>query len=232
MRLYAIAAAAVAVVGIVILGKGHAFADTTSNVGATSPAQTYVTVQEGDDLSGIANSYSTTYVRVFDANEQISNPDLIYPGEVLRIPASSEQLPSRPIPGDSSDVTVVSSQTNLTPVTPDPDDQNNVSTEPTTSAPATNTAPTAPQVSTQAPDVSSGSVWDQLAQCESGGNWSINTGNGFYGGLQFTLSSWQTVGGIGYPNQASRNEQILRAEKLQAIQGWGAWPVCSAMLGL
>jgi hypothetical protein len=77
-----------------------------------------------------------------------------------------------------------------------------------------------------------GTVWDQLAQCESGGDWSIATGNGFFGGLQFTLSSWQAVGGQGMPNHASREEQIARGQALQAIQGWGAWPACSAKLGL
>ena len=81
----------------------------------------------------------------------------------------------------------------------------------------------------QAADVSS---WDAIAACESGGNWAINTGNGFYGGLQFTLTSWKAVGGTGYPHQASKAEQIARAEKLQDIQGWGAWPVCSKKAGL
>jgi hypothetical protein len=76
------------------------------------------------------------------------------------------------------------------------------------------------------------SIWDRLAGCESGGNWVINTGNGFYGGLQFTLSSWRAVGGSGYPNQASRSEQIYRGQLLQARQGWSAWPACSAKLGL
>lgn len=75
-------------------------------------------------------------------------------------------------------------------------------------------------------------VWDQLAQCESGGNWAIDTGNGFYGGVQFTLQSWRAVGGSGYPNEASREEQIERAERLLAIQGWGAWPGCARKLGL
>jgi resuscitation-promoting factor RpfB len=78
----------------------------------------------------------------------------------------------------------------------------------------------------------SGSVWDKLAQCESGGNWSINTGNGYYGGLQFSLSTWRAYGGNGYPHQASREEQIRIAKKLQADAGWGAWPACSSKLGL
>ena len=78
----------------------------------------------------------------------------------------------------------------------------------------------------------SGSVWDKLAQCESGGNWSINTGNGYYGGLQFSLSTWRAYGGKGYPHQASREEQIRIAKKLQAAAGWGSWPACSSKLGL
>jgi len=84
----------------------------------------------------------------------------------------------------------------------------------------------------QAPAEPARGVWDRLAECESGGNWSINTGNGYYGGLQFSLSSWRAVGGTGYPHQASRAEQIKRAEMLLDIQGWGAWPACSRKLGL
>jgi resuscitation-promoting factor RpfB len=78
----------------------------------------------------------------------------------------------------------------------------------------------------------SGSVWDKLAQCESGGNWSINTGNGYYGGLQFSLSTWRAYGGSGYPHKASREEQIRIAKKVQAADGWGAWPACTSKLGL
>ncbi len=76
------------------------------------------------------------------------------------------------------------------------------------------------------------STWDALAQCESGGNWSINTGNGFSGGLQFTPSTWAAYGGTGAPENASKAEQIAVAERVQAGQGWGAWPGCSAKLGL
>ena len=87
--------------------------------------------------------------------------------------------------------------------------------------------------STVRPVSESGStIWDALAKCESGGNWHINTGNGFYGGIQFTLQSWHAMGGTGRPDQASRSEQILRAQKLQAVQGWGAWPVCSQKIGV
>ncbi|MBN9109111.1 MAG: LysM peptidoglycan-binding domain-containing protein [Pseudonocardia sp.] len=75
-------------------------------------------------------------------------------------------------------------------------------------------------------------AWDRLAQCESGGNWAINTGNGFYGGLQFTLSTWKAYGGSGSPQGASREQQIAVAERVLAGQGWGAWPACSRKLGL
>jgi hypothetical protein len=75
-------------------------------------------------------------------------------------------------------------------------------------------------------------VWDDLAECESGGDWGSNTGNGYYGGLQFSRSSWAAVGGRGYPHDHSRAEQIRRAELLLAEQGWGAWPACSSELGL
>ncbi|MEU6232574.1 transglycosylase family protein [Kitasatospora sp. NPDC047058] len=79
------------------------------------------------------------------------------------------------------------------------------------------------------------STWDAVAQCESGGNWSINTGNGFYGGLQFTSGTWKAYGGTSYApqaNQASKAQQISVAEKVLASQGPGAWPVCSQKAGL
>ena len=81
--------------------------------------------------------------------------------------------------------------------------------------------------------VSGNSVWDRLAQCESGGNWAINTGNGYYGGLQFSLGTWRAYGGPGYPHTASRETQIAIATKVRdAAGGYGAWPGCSAKLGL
>jgi resuscitation-promoting factor RpfB len=77
------------------------------------------------------------------------------------------------------------------------------------------------------------SVWDRLAQCESGGNWAINTGNGYYGGLQFSLGTWRAYGGSGLPSNASRETQIAIATKLRnASGGYGAWPGCASKLGL
>ena len=86
-----------------------------------------------------------------------------------------------------------------------------------------------------APAAPSGSVWDRLAQCESGGNWSINTGNGYYGGVQFSAPTWNAMGGQKYAptaDKATRAQQIDIASKLQAQSGWGQWPACSASLGL
>ncbi|MGA5463722.1 transglycosylase family protein [Mycobacterium sp. NPDC050041] len=83
---------------------------------------------------------------------------------------------------------------------------------------------------TQVPRVSNSAAWDALASCESSGNWAINTGNGFYGGVQFTQSTWEGHGGLRYAPRAdlaTREEQIAIAEVTRAKQGWGAWPVCS-----
>ncbi|MEV2254034.1 transglycosylase family protein [Streptomyces sp. NPDC050147] len=77
-------------------------------------------------------------------------------------------------------------------------------------------------------------VWDRIAQCESGGNWHINTGNGYYGGLQFSASTWRAYGGGAYAataDKASKAQQIAVAAKVQRAQGWGAWPSCSARAG-
>jgi uncharacterized protein YabE (DUF348 family) len=87
---------------------------------------------------------------------------------------------------------------------------------------------------TEVPAVSSGAVWDALSQCEAGGNWAINTGNGFYGGVQFDQNTWERNGGLRYAPRAdlaTREEQIAIATVTQARQGWGAWPTCSARLG-
>ena len=92
-------------------------------------------------------------------------------------------------------------------------------------------APTPQRVVTYAGN----SVWDDLARCESGGNWAINTGNGYYGGLQFSAGTWQQYGGAefaAYAHQASRDEQIIVAERLRAARGYAPWPACRAKLGL
>ncbi|HUO36429.1 MAG TPA: transglycosylase family protein, partial [Mycobacterium sp.] len=87
---------------------------------------------------------------------------------------------------------------------------------------------------TEVPPVRNGATWDALASCEAGGNWAINTGNGFYGGVQFDQNTWERSGGLRFAARAdlaTREEQIAIAQVTQARQGWGAWPVCSARLG-
>ncbi|MFF7072507.1 transglycosylase family protein [Streptomyces pseudovenezuelae] len=79
-----------------------------------------------------------------------------------------------------------------------------------------------------------GGVWDRIAQCESGGNWHINTGNGYHGGLQFSAGTWRAYGGTAYAptaDQATKSQQIAVATKVQGAQGWGAWPTCAARAG-
>ena len=73
-------------------------------------------------------------------------------------------------------------------------------------------------------------TWERLAQCESGGNWHINTGNGYYGGLQFSMGTWRAHGGVGRPDQASREQHIAVAERVRkASGGYGAWPHCGKL---
>lgn len=81
-------------------------------------------------------------------------------------------------------------------------------------------------------DPSDNTVWLKLAECESHQNWQDDTGNGYYGGLQFSLGAWASVGGGGKPSDASKDEQIVRGKILQQRRGWGPWGGCSKKLGL
>jgi nucleoid-associated protein YgaU len=97
----------------------------------------------------------------------------------------------------------------------------------------TGTAIAVPLIGATSSSAASVATWDAVAQCESGGNWSINTGNGYYGGLQFSASTWAAYGGTAYAstaNQASKSQQIAVAEKVLAAQGKGAWPTCGTGL--
>jgi hypothetical protein len=102
-------------------------------------------------------------------------------------------------------------------------------------AAAAPTAPPAPAAPAPVVTYDGGTVWDQLAQCESGGNWAINTGNGYYGGLQFSYGTWLGYGGgefAEYAHLATREQQIIVAERLHGARGFSPWPACSAKLGL
>lgn len=90
-------------------------------------------------------------------------------------------------------------------------------------------------VAAPAASAASDTAWDRLAQCESGGRWDINTGNGYHGGLQFSPTTWRGFGGAEFApvaDQASREEQIVVAERVLASQGWNAWPSCSRQTGV
>ena len=174
-----------------------------SVAGASPTASTY-TVQSGDTLSRIAPDNW----REVAAGNGIDNPDLIFVGQVIDLAATAPAPAYQPAQSSSDD------------------SSSDDSSSQAESAPAPEAAPAAESSS------SGSGVWDQLAQCESGGNWSINTGNGYYGGLQFSQGSWNAAGGSGSPANASREEQIRVAENLQSTQGWGAWPSCSSQLGL
>jgi resuscitation-promoting factor RpfA len=92
-----------------------------------------------------------------------------------------------------------------------------------------------PLVGAPAASAATTSTWDRLAKCESGGNWHINTGNGYYGGLQFNAGTWRAYGGAKYaslPHRATKGEQIAVAERLLDARGWSPWPACSRHLGL
>lgn len=93
-----------------------------------------------------------------------------------------------------------------------------------------------PVVAISAPaDAASDRTWNRLARCESGGRWHIDTGNGYYGGLQISKSTWDGYGGrrfARFPDNATRRQQIRVAERIQNGQGWGAWPTCSQRVGL
>jgi LysM repeat protein len=186
---------------------------------APAPAPVTHTVASGESLTAIGRQFGlngpSDWRRLYDANPQVAHPDVLHVGMVLTIPAADAVLQQRPLP--------------LPPPPPAPRVQRaSGSGGSRQQAPARASRAAAPA---QAASAGSG-VWDQLAQCESGGNWGTSTGNGYYGGLQFSQGSWNAVGGSGSPANASREEQIARAEQLRARQGWGAWPACSRRLGL
>ncbi|MFD1810868.1 transglycosylase family protein [Rhodococcus gannanensis] len=107
--------------------------------------------------------------------------------------------------------------------------------ETVTTAPTPKVVRVGAKPGTEVPPVANGATWDALAQCEATGNWNINTGNGYYGGVQFDQNTWERQGGLKYAPRAdlaTREEQIAIASKTQQTQGWGAWPSCTSRLGL
>lgn len=203
MRLALVLAGVLAVPILWLSGGSVAHAQTNNQKPQNDPPKpVMVEVQPNDTLTKIATDYQTTYPRVYDANPNIEHPDLIYPGDKLRIPKPDEQLASRPLPAD------------FVAANPLPEDSSSRSAS-------------TPRVS-YAPPAGVAGNWAQIAQCESGGNWSINTGNGYYGGLQFTQQTWVGAGGLNYAPRAdlaTPEQQIAIASKLSPSN----WPVCSRL---
>jgi LysM repeat protein len=172
-------------------------------------------VQQGDSLSAIA---AHTYGKAADwpavwwvNRRQVANPDLIAAGQRLRLPASGH-----------APAWMARAAQAATPAPPP--------APAAVSIPPASPAAAAP-VSAAVPASSGGANWSAIAACESNGNWSANTGNGFYGGLQFTEQTWLGYGGGQYAssaNLATMAQQISVAERVLAGQGIGAWPVCGA----
>ncbi len=174
----------------------------------------YYTVKPGDTLSSIAHkaygSRSDWPALWWTNRHQIANPDAIVAGQRLRL---STWHPRKAW-------IVRAAMAASTPPAPA------ASAQSPSSLPATSSAP-----SYSGGSSSGGVNWDAIAACESGGNWSTSTGNGFSGGLQFSQGTWDAYGGAQYSSTAagaSRSQQIAVAQRVLAGQGIGAWPVCGA----
>jgi len=181
-----------------------------------APSLPKVTVVAGDTLWGIGTRTHRSWPALASYN-RIPNPDLIYVGQVITIPPASYQAPVYvPAPAPRYSPPVVSVQPRRT-----------YSTSTATSRAASSGG------GGYSGGYSGGSgVWGCIAQHESGGNPATNTGNGYYGAFQDTLGSWQSAGGgPGLPSDYSYSEQLQVNQRIQAQQGWGAWPVTSAMCG-
>jgi len=197
-------ASGLAIAGFLAVAPGPA-AHAQSHATDNNDKPNVVEVEVGDTLAAIATTHDTTYVRLFDANTDIKDPDLIYPGQKIRIPDAEEDLPSRAIPSNAPAVRVAL--------------PNYIHSAPVRTHKYSAPAPVR---------YTSGSMWDKIAACESGGNWAINTGNGYYGGLQFTQQTWAGAGGLKYAPRAdlaTPQQQIAIASKLSLSN----WPVCGRL---
>ena len=201
---------------ITVVGMAKVLAAVTISLhpGAHHVPASY-TVQQGDTLSAIAaHEYGNAadWPAVWWANRhQVANPNMIAAGQRLRLPASGH-VPAWMARAAQAAVPAAAAG-------------------PAAPASGPQAGPPAAVQAAPAPAYSGGANWSAIAACESGGNWGANTGNGFYGGLQFTEQTWLAYGGGQYAssaNQASESEQIAVAQRVLAGQGIGAWPVCGA----
>jgi len=186
----------------VSVGSAHAASDNTTQT--KSEPQKHIVV-EGESLSSIAAANNLpSWMPLWDVNTNLENPDQITPGQEIVIPTPPLPTTDRPLPaGYDAPAPVVSA------------------------APATTShVSTAPHVVTGGAD--GGDRFGRIRARESGGNYAENTGNGYYGAYQFSLGTWQSVGGTGNPANASPAEQDARAQALYAARGCSPWPqTCS-----
>jgi len=202
---------AVAGLGAAAIMSGTALASDGGSAKPASPPQnqpspkTYV-VQSGDNLSTIAQSQNLDSWRpLWNANANIEDPNLIYADEQLTVPDGPTT--DRPIPEGM--------------MTPPPVAPVQQSYQPVQSSGQVNRAPAHTAANYAA---GAGGILERIRMRESGGNYATNTGNGFYGAYQFTIGTWQGVGGSGLPSDASPAEQDMRAQMLYNQRGCSPWP--------
>jgi LysM repeat protein len=219
-RLTALAVGAAVVTTALALPAAADPATATTTAQAQSKAKPKVhVVERGESLSSIAKTAGvSSWKRLYDANPSVAHPDIIHPGQKLAIPDAKAKLKSRPLP---STVLRPAGGTKASAWT-----TGHGRSRRTASSWTTRTR------RGSGSSAAGNGVWDKLARCESGGNWGINTGNGYSGGLQFSAGTWRANGGSGSAHNASRAEQIRVAKRVQQSSGWGAWPACSRKLGL
>jgi hypothetical protein len=186
---------------------------------ATTATSTHAVAPAARPVQDVHTADATTAVR-FVSDVALTNQDLaldLVHGEVQGAQATVSGIAAPP--------TTVPAPTTTTTAPPAP----KPAPAPKTEAVVASPPPAAPSGGAYG-DPADPATWDRLAQCEAGGNWARNSGNGYYGGLQFSLSTWHSVGGQGRPDQNSREEQIHRGQLLQARSGWGQWPACTRKL--
>jgi LysM repeat protein len=195
--------------------KMAAVTPAVATVAATQAAPSRYSVVAGDTVWSIAaRSYGAgdLWTKIIQANTTIADPNQIFVGESLIIPDASAPTPvADPKPVTNAVKTLAKAPAVATAVA---------------------TGVVHHTVAAAVTSASLGGVWACIRQHESGGNYATNTGNGYYGAYQFSLSTWQGLGGSGLPSNASPAVQDAMAQKLQARSGWGQWPQTSRMCGV
>ena len=229
-----------AAAGVALLVSGGAYAavlGTGPGMNPLTEAQARIGALVGEADSGAtapAVDVSTTQVVIETVTEDVADPHSTVEQQSATLPAGTSEVQTAGVDGvvrttyqvvTEGGVEVSREPVSSVVVTPRVDEVVLVGTASASSAPGGS-------ASGGSSIVADGSGWASLAQCESGGNPHINTGNGFYGAFQFTLSTWQAMGGTGYPHEHSYETQLAMAQQLQARSGWGQWPGCAAKLGL